>query len=1004
MNNIEKYYKRNFNDVIDHVCSGDQFQIHDDDMNPNDISYDDGEVQGQSASSPRSSPRFSPRSSPSIQSKSRKKIYQQQQKVIINNNTNGILQQWNKYKERLDSKSWIGRQIEAAYEEHATIINKLREELEESKEREQALIQEFSNKFQDLKIQQRNNGGNPLTMEQMVQVLEKSKKTADDEDDEDMPMDEMTHNVKLERNARARELYEQHLAMDRLKKESDEKIEKMRKQCEIDIKTIEKALKEKVLEIDQLKKEAQNFKNQTAKKQLAAGTVSPNVSNSSDSSDDSIPIHSFMLQEHSTPSPDSKLIPDISLIESMRLANIDSPHSLKKKINFEDSAVPIDKSNIESHISLMNKLTQAFEVTMSIDENSKVGKLSQVQNLNQNEVNFIKTISKMFRTIYKRETKEITGLKAKLEESNKEIQKSASKTSEMSIQMKQLEDEIKHLQHQLNSAHDSIRNTSNLEDMLKMMSNDRISTEMAEGEYILKLEEIKHEKEALAKERKELQDEAEKSVSAIQRVMADVTNAKDEEIESLRKEIQLLKLKADPTSEKTDFVKPVTIEQYELTQLREKVKESEEAQAELSKLLSEKTKIDTDTNKDVEKQMTKLKNELDVARNENEELKSLLNDEKDAVENAKNDNEEAILLLTTEKESLQQKVREMVKEIEGHKNEIKNVKDNMIQAKKVAHEREHTLEVELSELRTLQENAMKKENSLKTQLHAEEEKVSDLQSKIISIKEEKLELKTRLRKAEQSDSTSLATLEAQKKTIRDELELELKNERDQELAIIDSELALVKKKNDEYKKLLSKKDDEMNILRSSLKVSSYGYISGDDDSDVDDDVVATKIPLHDQKQLEELAELRNAKEKAENEAKENAERLANAKMIISSLEQSKKSMIEDLKSRLHDSNSAIVSLLDQSGRHEKESAELKTELQQLKSQKDAIEKQLNEMKKNNHLSDLDSPADEESLSLSETATQSSESNSEIDTSAKKLDQMSENEGTEKEEEYLIITS
>lgn len=96
---------------------------------------------------------------------------------------------------------------------------------------------------------------------------------------------------------------------------------------------------------------------------------------------------------------------------------------------------------------------------------------------------------------------------------------------------------------------------------------------------------------------------------------------------------------------------------------------------------------------------------------------------------------------------------------------------------------------------------------------------------------------------------------------------------------------------------------------------------------------------------EQVEEILLAKDKAEKEAKDNAERLANAKVIISSLEQSNKTMTEDLKSRWHDSNAAIVSLLDQSGKHEKETEELKSNIDKLKIEKTAVERELKRMKK-----------------------------------------------------------
>jgi hypothetical protein len=56
-------------------------------------------------------------------------------------------------------------------------------------------------------------------------------------------------------------------------------------------------------------------------------------------------------------------------------------------------------------------------------------------------------------------------------------------------------------------------------------------------------------------------------------------------------------------------------------------------------------------------------------------------------------------------------------------------------------------------------------------------------------------------------------------------------------------------------------------------------------------------------------------------------------MIISSLEKANKGMMEDLRSRLQDSNTAIASLLDKSMEHEKASEVLRREVEKLKQEK-----------------------------------------------------------------------
>jgi chromosome segregation ATPase len=164
--------------------------------------------------------------------------------------------------------------------------------------------------------------------------------------------------------------------------------------------------------------------------------------------------------------------------------------------------------------------------------------------------------------------------------------------------------------------------------------------------------------------------------------------------------------------------------------------------------------------------------------------------------------------------------------------------------------------------------------------------------------------------------------------------------------------------------VLAKKERELSVLRSSLKVDDddVGYIS-DDGSEGDDetDTVTSSARLdgYGTAQTEALATLLSSggmdmpgraqevealrlemtkslaeRERATKELKEERESLTNAKMIISSLEMANKSMMEDLRSRLQDSNTAIASLLDKSMEHEKKTTELRGELDSVKKERD----------------------------------------------------------------------
>ncbi|KAL3921245.1 MAG: hypothetical protein SGILL_002848, partial [Bacillariaceae sp.] len=166
--------------------------------------------------------------------------------------------------------------------------------------------------------------------------------------------------------------------------------------------------------------------------------------------------------------------------------------------------------------------------------------------------------------------------------------------------------------------------------------------------------------------------------------------------------------------------------------------------------------------------------------------------------------------------------------------------------------------------------------------------------------------------------------------------------------------------------VLAKKERELSVLRSSLKVddNDAGYISDDASDDEEEDNTAIPSPSSlenygpaDAEALatilsqtsggiempgrrqevqtlrEQLLKALGDKENASNELKADRESLANAKMIISSLEKANKGMMEDLRSRLQESNTAIASLLDKSMEHEKNAERYQKELEQLKQER-----------------------------------------------------------------------
>jgi len=169
--------------------------------------------------------------------------------------------------------------------------------------------------------------------------------------------------------------------------------------------------------------------------------------------------------------------------------------------------------------------------------------------------------------------------------------------------------------------------------------------------------------------------------------------------------------------------------------------------------------------------------------------------------------------------------------------------------------------------------------------------------------------------------------------------------------------------------VLTKKERELSVLRSSLNVdeNETGYISDDasddedDETEVESSISAAKlnaygpaeaeayaiilaqasgrieIPRKNQEEVEslkrDLMEALGEKESASKELQVRRESLANAKMIISSLEKANKGMMEDLRSRLQDSNAAMQSLLNKSTEHKEAAEDLRTKVQKLEQEK-----------------------------------------------------------------------
>ena len=198
----------------------------------------------------------------------------------------------------------------------------------------------------------------------------------------------------------------------------------------------------------------------------------------------------------------------------------------------------------------------------------------------------------------------------------------------------------------------------------------------------------------------------------------------------------------------------------------------------------------------------------------------------------------------------------------------------------------------------------------------------------------------------------------------------VKKRHKEETEALQSEIQNLRSQYSTNMTVLARKERELAVLRDSLKVDDdVGYISDDateaDEEEEHSPSIPASPPLdissYGPSQIEALAtllahgggltnassspnqtdalkrEMLQAKAETENYKKQlsmERESLANAKMIISSLEKANKSMMEDLRSRLQDSNTAIASLLEKSVGNEKTTAQLRINLQTLQREKD----------------------------------------------------------------------
>eukprot|EP00978_Attheya_sp_CCMP212_P047302 scaffold421301_cov52-Attheya_sp.AAC.12 len=225
------------------------------------------------------------------------------------------------------------------------------------------------------------------------------------------------------------------------------------------------------------------------------------------------------------------------------------------------------------------------------------------------------------------------------------------------------------------------------------------------------------------------------------------------------------------------------------------------------------------------------------------------------------------------------------------------------------------------------------------------------------------ELRRQLEERTETIASLENSLKSQTETmnkLQDEME-NMRKESEEEMASCQAELSRLRNACASNLVSLHQKEEELQVLRETLDPNTSdslyksGYIS--DDGSEDDTLtgsadfngrnhnalaamfcqtgrsdMANAISNEGMAAMKlELATVRREKQRVDKNLRVEKDSLANAKMIISSLEQSNKTMLEDLRNRLHNSNTAISSLLEKSLEQEKTTFHLRSELTRMQN-------------------------------------------------------------------------
>jgi len=572
------------------------------------------------------------------------------------------------------------------------------------------------------------------------------------------------------------------------------------------------------------------------------------------------------------------------------------------KINEERANSDDENKRVKAQVLELQKQKELLEVKKSED-------LMNIEDLKQNLLN-----------VNSKSDSEIEGLKKQREELEHENNSLKTKSAQMEKDLSDLKNgmdsisnnakETKERLNKLRSINKEYKETiESNENMLAIIKKDKRACDIITYEKRIR---------ALTKDKKSLQ-------ATIDDIMD-----KGEHVDALQEEVEMLRLQVSQAKEiletaKGSHARELDLEE-QLSEIETSLDEALQSKSLLEKELKQKETLLKSKESSDKESLHKLEEKNTLLIDEIKQLKGELNNLR---ENGLK-NEEIILLVAASKDvKIKLEEQKML-----HSDLQKNInKDN---------------KVAIDKLKDLLLNI---QDSL-TKLDIFES-LGNVESIMKSYQKggSGLDIVGKIRRLEESLSMKTRENEKVKSKLR---EIETKNEED--AVLLKSEISQLKIQCTRNSETLAKKNEELRVLQESLKEPSLGYISGDDsDSETDGSVSSNNIgsdfSSSDSKDRNssvphnvdvnslnhDINKILREKKEAEKQAKANAESLANAKMIISSLEESNKTMTADLRARLHDSNQAIFALLEQGKLHEKNLAESKQEIERLKKERELEE-------------------------------------------------------------------